>query len=178
MCSSDLPNGSRKYARVIQTDAAINPGNSGGPLLDLSGRVVGINTAGSSSAENIGFAIAIDAALPTIRHAETSPSKPVAYLGVVTADVTPILAVQDGLAVQSGAYVVGVAPGGPADDGGIREGDVIVSFEGKDVTGSDALRGLIQDRAPDDVVTLVVVLPNGERRTIRITLGANPLPAP
>ena len=168
--------GRRIYARVIQTDAAINPGNSGGPLLDLAGRVVGINTAGSSSAENIGFAIAIDAALPTIRSAEASPSAPVAYLGVVTADVTPILAVQERLTVDVGAYVVAVAPGGPADRGGIREGDVIVAFEGEEVTGSDDLRSLIQDGSPGDLVTLTVVLRSGERRSIRVELGSNPLP--
>ena len=65
----NVPSGSRTYADVLQTDAAINPGNSGGPLIDLSGHVVGIDSAGSSSAENIGFAIAIDAAKPLIQRA-------------------------------------------------------------------------------------------------------------
>jgi serine protease Do len=65
----NAPSGTRTYADVLQTDAAINPGNSGGPLIDLAGRVVGINSAGSSSAENIGFAIAIDAAKPLIQEA-------------------------------------------------------------------------------------------------------------
>jgi serine protease Do len=65
----NAPSGTRTYADVLQTDAAINPGNSGGPLIDLEGRVVGIDSAGSSSAENIGFAIAIDAAKPLIQKA-------------------------------------------------------------------------------------------------------------
>jgi S1-C subfamily serine protease len=65
----NAPGGSRSYADVLQTDAAINPGNSGGPLIDLEGNVVGIDSAGSSSAENIGFAIAIDAAKPLIQQA-------------------------------------------------------------------------------------------------------------
>ena len=65
----DAPSGARTYADVLQTDAAINPGNSGGPLVDLAGNVVGIDSAGSSSAENIGFAIAIDAAKPLIQQA-------------------------------------------------------------------------------------------------------------
>ena len=103
-------NGERTYADVVQTDAAINPGNSGGPLVDLSGRVIGINTAGSTQAENIGFAIAIDAALPTIRDAEENPAAPVAYLGVSTVDVTPPLVIQQGLAVDAGVFVVAVAP--------------------------------------------------------------------
>jgi S1-C subfamily serine protease len=68
----NAPSGSRTYADVLQTDAAINPGNSGGPLIDLSGHVVGIDSAGSSSAENIGFAIAIDAAKPLIQQALTA----------------------------------------------------------------------------------------------------------
>ncbi|MFM8944527.1 MAG: S1C family serine protease [Actinomycetota bacterium] len=174
---TECPNGTRTYARVIQTDEAINTGNSGGPLLDLAGRVVGINTAGASTAENIGFAIAIDAALPTIRRAETAPSAPVAYLGVVTTDVTPLLAVQESLEVQAGAYVVGVSAGGPAEDAGLRDGDVIVAFDGRAVDGSDALRELIQGREPGEVVELTVVLPDGNRRSIRVTLGTNPLPA-
>ena len=68
----NAPSGSRTYADVLQTDAAINPGNSGGPLIDLEGNVVGIDSAGSSSAENIGFAITIDAAKPLIEGALTS----------------------------------------------------------------------------------------------------------
>jgi S1-C subfamily serine protease len=68
----NTPSGSRTYDDVLQTDAAINPGNSGGPLIDLSGHVVGIDSAGSSQAENIGFAIAIDAAKPLIQQALTA----------------------------------------------------------------------------------------------------------
>src|SRR5207237_4997804 len=78
----------RTYTHVIQTDAAINPGNSGGPLVNLAGQVVGIDTAGAQQAENIGFAIAIDEARPTIDRAIANPSAPVAYLGVTTVDVT------------------------------------------------------------------------------------------
>ena len=79
-------NGVRTYSDVIQTDAAINHGNSGGPLVDMQGRVVGINSAGDDSAENIGFAISIDSAKDTIAQAQTDPLAATAYLGRVDPD--------------------------------------------------------------------------------------------
>ncbi len=129
----NAPGGTRTYQDVLQTDAAINPGNSGGPLVDLSGNVVGINTAGASSAENVGFSIAIDAAKAVVDGAIANPAAPVAYLGVTTETVGPGLAFQLGLKVNSGALVVQTAPGGPAAKAGIRAGDVIVAFDGKAV---------------------------------------------
>jgi len=98
------------------------PGNSGGPLLNLAGEVVGINSAGTASAENIGFAIAIDAAEPTIEAAAQDPTEPVAYLGVVTQDVTEGLSFQFELPVTAGAYVLDLAPDGPAERGGVVSG--------------------------------------------------------
>ncbi len=169
-------NGVRTYTHVIQTDAAINPGNSGGPLLNLAGEVVGINSAGAGQAENIGFAIAIDAAKPTIERAIEHPAAPVAYLGVVTEDVTETLAFQFGLPVTEGAYVVDLTSGGPAAKAGVRVGDVIVAFDGKPVPDSDTLGELIRARAPGDRVPLVVISPDGSRRSLVATLGVNPLP--
>ncbi len=170
------PSGQRTYNNVIQTDAAINPGNSGGPLVNLAGEVVGINTAGASQAQNIGFAIAIDAAKPTIDHAVANPGAPVAYLGVVTQDVTPSLALQFSLPVKAGAYVVSLAPGGPADKAGMRSGDVIVGFDGHAVTGAEQLGTLIHARSPGATVSVQIVRQDGSRATIRATLGTNPLP--
>ena len=169
-------NGVRTYSNVIQTDAAINPGNSGGPLLNLAGEVVGINSAGTATAENIGFAIAIDAAKPTIESAAEDPSEPVAYLGVVTQDVTEGLSFQFALPVTAGAYVIDLAPGGPAERGGMTVGDVIVAFDGEEVTGSDALGQMIRSHAPEDRVEVQVVSSDGDRRTLTVTLGVNPLP--
>jgi S1-C subfamily serine protease len=168
--------GQRSYTHVIQTDAAINPGNSGGPLVDLAGRVIGINTAGAGQAENIGFAISIDEAVSVIRDAVANPQGPVAFLGVSTTDVTPGLAFQFGLPVRAGAYVVSVAPGGPAVQAGVGNGDVIVSFEGQSVSGSDQLGNLIHDHKPGDTVSVGVVESSGQRRTFTVTLGVNPLP--
>jgi len=168
-------NGGRTYDNVIQTDAAINPGNSGGPLVNLAGQVVGINTAGAGQAQNIGFAIAINAAATTIAGAAAHPSAPVAYLGVASQDVSASLAFQFNLPVSSGAYVVDVAPGGPAEKAGISQGDVIVAFDGKTVTGSQQLGELIHARKPGDRVQVVVATASG-KKTFTITLGVNPLP--
>jgi serine protease Do len=169
------PGGSRTYSNVIQTDAAINPGNSGGPLVNLAGQVVGINTAGAGQAQNIGFSIAIDAAKTTIQKAVANPNAPVAYLGVVTETVSESLAFQFDLPVKQGAYVVDVPSGGPADDAGIKTGDVITQFDGTTVTSNDQLGDLIHERQPGDQVDIVVETANG-RETKTATLGTNPLP--
>jgi S1-C subfamily serine protease len=171
-------NRQRTYTGVIQTDAAINPGNSGGPLVDMAGRVIGIDTAGAgaANAENIGFAISINTAKPTIQSAVAHPRGPVAFLGVTTEDVTPGLAFQFNLPVQSGAYVVSVAPGGPAEKAGVGAGDVIVSFDGTTVSGSDQLGRLIRAHSPGDRATVGVVEANGSRKAFGLTLGVNPLP--
>ena len=170
--------GVRTYTDVIQTDAAINPGNSGGPLVDLAGRVVGINSAGvgAEAAENIGFAIAMDSARPAIDRAIADPEAPVAYLGVFTQDVTPDLVFQLDLPVDEGAYIVDVSPDGPAEAAGIEAGGVIVSFAGEDVTGQDQLGELIHAHRPGDEVEVVVVTSVGDRQTVTVELGLNPGP--
>ncbi len=81
-CTGECGNGQRSYTHIIQTDAAINPGNSGGPLVDLAGNVVGINTAGTTTAENVGFAIQIDSVKDTIFNAADNPNAPVAFMGI------------------------------------------------------------------------------------------------
>jgi serine protease Do len=174
----NFPKGSRTYTHVIQTDAAINPGNSGGPLLNLAGQVIGINTAGAQQAENIGFAISINSVKSTIDHALTNPQAPVAFLGVSTQDVTPQLVTLEDLPVSSGAFVAGVAPGGPAADAGIRPGDVIVAFEGKPVTDSAGLGDLIHALKPGGRADVEIVHPNGNKETITATLSVNPVVVP
>jgi len=166
--------GQRTYQDALQTDAAINPGNSGGPLVDLNGNVVGINTAGNSQAQNIGFAIAIDGAKPILQQALKDPAGVVAYLGVSTA---PVSEVQAGSSQSHGAVVVALAPNGPAQQAGIRAGDVIVEFDGKSVTGPDDLGTDIRALRPGDRVAVQVAGQNGSTRTVEVTLGTNPLPS-
>ncbi len=165
----------RTLEDALQTDAAINPGNSGGPLVDLGGNVIGINTAGNTGAENIGFAIAIDAARGIIEQAMAHPNVPAAYLGVSSQTVDPGFAAQFGLSVDHGAYVVALATGGPAEKAGIKTGDVIVGFHGKDVTTDDELRNAILARKPGDQVAVVIVRASGSRTTLTVTLGVRPV---
>ncbi len=170
-------NGVRTYTDVVQTDAAINHGNSGGPLLDMAGHVVGINSAGSDGAENIGFAIAIDAAKDTITQALNDPLGAAPYLGVSLQSVTTDAAFQLGLSVDSGAYVVATTTDGPAAGAGIRQGDVIVGLAGEPVTSGDDLATVMESLEAGDEVTVTVVRSSGQREELSLTLGTRPLPA-
>jgi len=150
---------------AIQTDAAINPGNSGGPLLDVQGRVTGINAqiaTQSGSNSGVGFAIPIDTAkqvIPALERGE-QPQRP--YLGVSTGDST-----------EGGALVAEVVQGGPAQRAGIRQGDRIVSVGGEAVNASEDVAQAIADDRPGEVVEVVVE--RGERReTLRVRLGTQP----
>jgi putative serine protease PepD len=151
---------------MIQTDAAINPGNSGGPLLNSAGQVIGINTAvAADGAQNIGFAIPIDKAKALADRLKTGQGPaPTAFLGVSTTET------EDG---SAGALVVSMVSGGPAQRAGISVGDLIVTFDGKPVSGADTLSGLVQTRQPGDTVQ-VVVERDGSSRTMSVTLGTKP----
>ena len=162
---------------LLQTDAAINPGNSGGALIDLNGRLVGINSAAAqaSAAENIGFAIAIDSALPVINEILTQPREQQAWLGVFLDTVDAAgSAAQLGLPPDTrGAVVVEVVPGSPAEEAGFEPGEVIVAANGEEITSADDLIQTLIDRDPGDEVTLDIVAPEGARSQ-SVTLVARP----
>jgi S1-C subfamily serine protease len=130
---------------VIQTDAALNPGNSGGPLVNSRGEVIGVNTAIIAGAQGLCFATAIDTAAWVVgelfRHGKVRRG----YLGVSGANVPlPRRFVRHhGLEVESGVRVLGVEPGSPAYDAGLREGDIIVAFDRSPVAGVDDLHRLL-----------------------------------
>jgi serine protease Do len=169
-------NGVRTYSNVVQTDAAINHGNSGGPLVNMQGQVVGINSAGADTAENIGFAIAIDSVSSAIEQAIANPLAPSAYLGVSTQSVSPTLAFQLNLPVDHGAYVLATTSDGPAADAGIKDGDVIVALNGTDVSTADDLGNVLAGLHPGQTVTVQAVEPSGQTKTVNVTLGTRPLP--
>jgi serine protease Do len=172
-CGSNL---TRTYSNVIQTDAAINHGNSGGPLVNMQGQVVGINSAGDDSAENIGFAIAIDSVKQTLADAEADPLGVSAYLGVVTETVTSDLAFQHDLTVEKGAYVVDTPSDGPAQAAGIRAGDVVVSIDGNDVSSADDVGKILDGLNAGQRVSVEVIGTDGTRRTVEVTLTSRPGP--
>ncbi|MEY2472772.1 MAG: hypothetical protein QOK28_2101 [Actinomycetota bacterium] len=155
---------------LIQTDASISSGNSGGPLVDATGKVIGIDSAvaasgGSTSAENIGFAIAIDNARPVIDRLRTHTAAPAAgYLGVRSSDPS------DG---SRGALVQSVESGSAADKAGIKVGDLIVAVDGKTVDGAAALGAAIQQHTPGTAAKVTFVR-GGSEHTVSADLGTRP----
>jgi S1-C subfamily serine protease len=130
---------------IIQTDAALNPGNSGGPLVNSRGEVIGVNTAVILPAQGICFAIAIDTAKYVAGWLIKDGKIPRSYIGVGGQNV-PLhrqLVRHYRLAVPSGVLVIAIAPGSPADHAGLREGDVMVDFNGQPVPSIDALHKLL-----------------------------------
>ena len=167
----------------VQTDAAINPGNSGGPLVLGDGSVIGMNTlviqqAGQGeSAQNLGFAIAVNEIKPLIASMEkggnVANNGNGAFLGVATETLTPDIASQLGVNVDSGALVDDVTDGQPAADAGLQRGDVIVSFNGKPVTSSAQLRTLIGAQHAGDKATVEYVRGN-DKHSATVTLAQRP----
>jgi len=188
---ADFSNTTENLNGLLQTDAPINPGNSGGPLADSHGDVIGMNTAVAESsspnapAQNIGFAIAIDTIKPLLaglQHGGTggvrggAPAQPVshnAYMGVVVENVTPEVAQQQHLTPTSGALVLDVAPGGPADKAGMKQNDVIVSIGGQSVSNVTELVKGIRSHAPGATVP-VVIYRGPTKMTLSVTLTTEP----
>src|ERR1700722_10892795 len=186
---------------VLQTDAPINPGNSGGPLLDASGRVIGINsqieTGGSGGGSGgIGFAVPIDTAKSEISQLEKGGTVRGAYIGLTSLTIDGSLSALN-LPVKSGALVQSVQKGTPAERAGIRGGnvsgsteggqvavggDIIVSIDGKQVNSSEDLANDISAKKPGDKVTVGLERANGkggyEHKTVSVTLASRPNSVP
>jgi serine protease Do len=141
---------------LIQTDAAINPGNSGGPLVDLAGRVIGINTAVIASAHGISFAIPINSARPVMKTLITGGRIARTSLGLFAVSLTPQLADVYDLQVERGALVKRVEADGPAERAGLEPGDVITAVDGRLVRDLHQLHDETARRKVGDSVTLRV----------------------
>ena len=163
---------------MIQTDAAINPGNSGGPLVNAAGEVIGINTAVSTSANGLGFAIPISATKGMLATIMDGKEAARAYIGVVYINVTAEVAKQYKLPVSQGAYVYNtnrdssaVAEDGPADKAGIKTGDIIVKIGEVEVGHAGTISTLIGEYKAGDTVS-ITVRRGDETKVMNVTLGA------
>jgi serine protease Do len=164
------------YEAFIQTDASINPGNSGGPLLNLQGKVIGINTAIVASGQGIGFSIPINMAREVMGQLIAKGRVIRGWLGIVIQDLTPDLAAGFGIASTGGVLISDVMKDSPAEAAGMRPGDVIVEFTGapiKEVTdlqrrvaavepGKPAALTVIRDRKPTPLTVRIGEQPNEE----------------
>jgi len=152
--------GQGPYDNFIQTDASINPGNSGGPLINLRGEVIGINTAIFSRTGGnmgIGFAIPINLAKEVLPQLRGKGKVTRGYLGVLIQKVTPEIAESLGMDHGYGALVANVSKDGPADKAGVKVGDVIVEFDGKEVKDSGDLPIIVARTAVDKKIRMKVL---------------------
>ena len=162
---------------MLQTDAAINPGNSGGPLVNAAGDVIGINTAVSSSANGLGFAIPISATKGMLNNIIKNNKAERAYIGVSYTTITAEIAKKYNLSVNHGAYIKSsnggsaIVKNGPADKAGLEDGDIITKVGNVEVGRAGSVSTLVGEFTVGDTVAFTI-LRNGEEKTINITLGA------
>ena len=150
---------------IIQTDAAINAGNSGGPLLNTAGQVVGINVAIASNAENIGFAISTDTAIPVVEGLISEGKVLRPWLGVSVATVTSTIKQYYNLSVSTGALIVSVTSDSPADTAGLKAGDVITKMDDENISTTEELISAIRSHQIGDQVEIVYYRGNAQKVT-------------
>ena len=150
----------------IQTDAPINHGNSGGPLIDMNGRVIGINTqiqSDSGGSDGVGFAIPSNTVRSVVDQMVAGKTVQHAYLGIKVSDSTS----------PPGALLAEVISGEPADKAGLQTNDVITKLDDTTITDGAGLSGVIDDKKPGDELKVTYVR-NGETHTVTIKLGTRP----
>ena len=165
--------GINDYEDFIQTDAAINPGNSGGPLVNIDGEVVGINTAifsRSGGYMGVGFAIPIDMAKRIAKQLIDKGQVTRGFLGVVIQPLTPDLAALFGIKQQKGALIAQVSEGSPAAEASLRQGDVVVAYDGRPVANPGDFRNRVALTAPGSRKDLTIIR-DGKQETVSVTIG-------
>ncbi|MFQ5803080.1 MAG: DegQ family serine endoprotease [Candidatus Methylomirabilales bacterium] len=161
------------FENFIQTDASINPGNSGGPLLNIDGEVIGINSAIVATGQGIGFAIPINLAKEIMGQLIKTGRVTRGWLGVVIQPLTEELAEQFGVQPKAGVLIADVVEGGPADEAGLKTGDVVEGFAGKSVTDVRQLQRLVASVRPGKTLQ-VKVKRQKEDLTLTVTVGEMP----
>ena len=164
--------GAGPYDDFLQTDAAINPGNSGGPLFNMEREVIGINTAIIARGQNIGFAIPINMAKKLLPQLKTGKIVR-GWLGVIIQDITPELAKSFGLKETKGVLISEVSDNSPAEKGGLKRGDIIISLDGKKMKNGHILSLLVAETQPNTSVKVEIVR-DGKEKTIEIMIGTMP----
>ncbi|MCT7375062.1 DegQ family serine endoprotease [Chelativorans sp. EGI FJ00035] len=165
--------GSGPYDDYIQTDAAINRGNSGGPLFNMDGEVIGINTAiisPTGGSIGIGFAIPSNLAVNIVNQLREFGETRRGWLGVRIQPVTEEIAESLGLGEASGVLISGIEKGGPADNGVLQAGDIIVGFDGRKIKDVRELRRIVAE-SPVGKEVGVEILRKGEEKTVQVALG-------
>ncbi len=168
--------GINTFENFIQTDAAINPGNSGGALIDVSGNLIGINSAiysRSGGNQGIGFTIPVSLAKKIMEQIIQKGVVTRGWIGVEVQDVTPELAESFNLGTQQGALIAGVLRDAPADKADIHPGDVVVDIAGKQVTDSSELLNLISDLPPGKSAKIKVIRTQ-KAMTVEVNIGTRP----
>lgn len=169
----------KQTMKLLQTDAAINPGNSGGALLNAKGEVIGINTIKfvDSTVEGMGYAIPISTAIPVINdlmHQEVIEESEQGYLGIQGNDITDEYA--EGFNMPKGVYVVKIVDDSPAENSGLKAGDIITKFADRDVASMETLRNILANKKAGEEIKMEVQRNNEkgeyEKVTLKVTLGA------
>jgi len=174
---SELSGQSELLSQVIQTDAAINPGNSGGPLLDIQGKVIGVNVAMAQGAENIGFALPVNLVKKDLASVKNNGKISQPFIGVRYMPVDQKIQKDNNLPFDYGALVLrgqqitdfAVAPGSPADKAGIMENDIILEINGTKIDQNHQLGDLIAKFSVGDTITLKV-WHKGDTKDIQVRL--------
>ncbi len=167
--------GNTIYTNLIQTDATINPGNSGGALVDQNGKLVGINSlieSYSGSSSGVGFAIPANYAVEVANKIIAGETVTHAYLGGSFQTVTAQNARSNNLSVNQGAYVASVTSGGPADNAGIQQGDIITKVDDEEITSSDGVVLAVRSHNVGDTVTITLMRGSKEMQ-VEVTLGSD-----
>jgi 2-alkenal reductase len=168
-----------QYNNLIQHDAAINPGNSGGPLLNMNGEVVGVNTLGISVDDNgqpvqgLFFAIPSNTVQKIVSQILDKGEVTYPFVGIRFTDNSPAVAAQNNLPIDTGVVVVDVTKGGPADEAGLQQGDIIIKIGDYELNNQTTFSEALFNYAPGDTVD-VVVNRGGDEQTFTLTLGERP----
>ena len=166
--------GSGPYDDFIQTDASINPGNSGGPLINMQGKVIGINTMIIAGGQGIGFAIPVNLSKGIIKQLQDNGDVTRGWLGVTIQDLKGEIAQYYGIkGNKKGALVLDVVSGDPADEAGIKAKDVIIAINKKAITSSRDLTNIIANIGVGEIAK-IKVLRDGKEQTFRVKIGERP----